>query len=198
MQEVYDFIDHESMDAGKMFRISGGEPLVMKYPPFKKIMEHAKLRGIFRSIATNMSLPDRMEKILLEDDIEYLAGDFKAPPRYWERVTGMPGKVIENVMQSWKTWGEFSDKTPAECRIMVFPFTTWDDVTWIIKHLNTAPIIVLRGFRRVDWLELESTTPKHIFQIAKKVNQEDRIPTLVRMKWNKGTYLVKNEEITEA
>lgn len=197
IEDVYNFIDQESRDPHKMFRISGGEPIVMNTQLFKEIMEYTKIKGMLRSIATNMSLPDRLAEILIEKDIEYLAGDFKAPPRYWEYVTGMPIKWIDRVMQSWRTWSEFRDKIPVECRIMIFPFTTLDDVKWIINHLYTKPIIVLRGYSEIEGLNEQSTSPNYVFSIAKKINLEYGFPTFVRIKWKTGSYFVENEEIKE-
>ena len=191
LSEIYDFIEKQENET-TMIRVSGGEPLIAPSKLLDYIFEKAKRNNFVVSIATNMSLPKRLERILPK--LDYLAGDFKASKRYWEKVTKMPLDFYFSTKLSWIKWAE--SKADGEIRINIFPFTNFDDVKEImdfIIKLKRVPTIVFRAFRSVSWLNWPSTSNDHIIDLAEKTSKFYTLPIIVRLHWKKGTLIISEK-----
>ena len=84
IEEIYEKIDiaHDFIDA---VNISGGEPLVQTEEVIK-ILKYAKNLGLKTKIDTSGVYPDKLEKILKENILDYVAMDIKAPFDKYKQV----------------------------------------------------------------------------------------------------------------
>lgn len=194
VDEVFKFIEKNAKKS-IMFRISGGDPITMKLDDYIMFMTYARNSGVLTSIATNMSVPRKINKMI--DYVDYVAGDLKAPLRYWRYVVGNSERQYYNEIESWKML--LSDDYPlCEIRFPVFPFTTTTDFLEAIRPIRDLiesdkdrPVIVLRAYRKVDsFKQHESTSPEHIISVAKNISRHLDRPVLVRIKWRYGTLLI--------
>lgn len=65
--------------------ITGGEPLLQ--PDIDSFISHIKALGFKVKLDTNGSFPDRLEKIIKEGDIDYIAMDVKSPLGKYAEIT---------------------------------------------------------------------------------------------------------------
>lgn len=65
--------------------ITGGEPLL--HPDADKFISHIKALGFAVKLDTNGSFPDRLEKIIKDGDVDYIAMDIKSPLNKYLMVT---------------------------------------------------------------------------------------------------------------
>lgn len=72
--------------------ISGGEPTLHQALP--KFLAALKDMGYATAIHTNGYFPDRLRRILKKGLTDYVAMDVKAPPRVYDRITGIPESTI--------------------------------------------------------------------------------------------------------
>ncbi|OQB06359.1 MAG: molybdenum cofactor biosynthesis protein A [bacterium ADurb.Bin212] len=64
--------------------ITGGEPLL--WETTRSLVSHIKALGFAVKLDTNGSFPDRLETIIKDGDLDYIAMDIKAPLSNYERV----------------------------------------------------------------------------------------------------------------
>lgn len=65
--------------------ITGGEPLLQ--PDIDQFISHIKALGFKVKLDTNGSFPDRLQEIIKEGDIDYIAMDIKSPLDKYQAVT---------------------------------------------------------------------------------------------------------------
>ncbi len=101
--EVFEFLEARY---GKLTGIclTGGEPLLQ--PDAGKFISHMKALGFDVKLDTNGSFPDRLEKIIKDGDVDYIAMDIKSPISKYSRTagakieTGKIKKSIKLIMES--------------------------------------------------------------------------------------------------
>lgn len=83
-EEIYKFLDTR---VGKLkgVCITGGEPLLQN--DISEFISHIKAMGFKVKLDTNGSFPDKLEKIIEDGDISYLAMDIKSPLHKYETVS---------------------------------------------------------------------------------------------------------------
>nr|WP_321502564.1 anaerobic ribonucleoside-triphosphate reductase activating protein [uncultured Dethiosulfovibrio sp.] len=69
--------------------VSGGEPTLQD--DLEDFLKSIKELGLLVKLDTNGSLPDRLEKLLKEDLLDYVAMDVKAPLKDYPKVAGAEG-----------------------------------------------------------------------------------------------------------
>jgi len=97
-KQIFDFLESRY---GKLtgICITGGEPCMQ--PDIDKFITHIKALGFDVKLDTNGSFPDRLEKIIKDGDVDYIAMDIKAAfPKYW-KTAGLinPKSEIRNPKQ---------------------------------------------------------------------------------------------------
>jgi len=102
-KQLFDFLKNRY---GKLtgICITGGEPLLQ--PDCDKFISHMKALGFDVKLDTNGSFPDRLEKIIKDGDVDYIAMDIKSPIDKYQMVTGVENsgesirKSIRLIMES--------------------------------------------------------------------------------------------------
>ncbi len=67
--------------------VTGGEPLLQ--PNIETFLKKVKEMGYLVKLDTNGSMPERLQQILQEGLVDYVAMDYKAPLRAYSRVAGV-------------------------------------------------------------------------------------------------------------
>lgn len=190
LAEIVEFIQAQN-EKETMIRISGGEPLIAPFDFLNFIFQESKKRGLITSIATNMSSPEKLERLLPR--IDYLAGDFKAPKRYWEQVTGADLDFYYSMQESWRKWAK--SKKDGEMRFVIFPFTQFEDIKELLDFvvsLSKTPTVVFRAFKSVPWLKWPSVKKDKILKLAKRAYDYYGLPIICRITWKKRTAIVSD------
>jgi len=83
-KEIFDFLESRY---GKLtgICITGGEPCMQ--PDIDKFISHLKALGFDVKLDTNGSFPDRLEKVIKDGDVDYIAMDIKSPLEKYPLVT---------------------------------------------------------------------------------------------------------------
>ena len=112
---------------------TGGEPLL--HPDLHDLIREIRGMGFAVKLDTNGTFPDRLQALIDEGLLDYVAMDIKnAPDRYAETV-GVPGFDVKNIEQSVRILQ--SGKVPFEFR------------TTVVRELHTA-----KDFQKIaDWLQ---------------------------------------------
>jgi pyruvate formate lyase activating enzyme len=94
-----DFFDFLTSRLGKLqgVCVTGGEPLL--HPDVDKFISHIKALGFAVKLDTNGSFPDRLEKIIKDGDVNYIAMDIKSPLHKYEAVTNSKLKSKNSKLQ---------------------------------------------------------------------------------------------------
>ena len=94
-----DFFDFLTSRLGKLqgVCVTGGEPLL--HPDADKFISHIKALGYAVKLDTNGSFPDRLEKIIKDGDVNYIAMDIKSPLHKYEAVTNSNLKSQNSKLQ---------------------------------------------------------------------------------------------------
>lgn len=92
--DAKDFVDY--------FHVTGGEPTLQYRALAELFREVGEETGLPLSLDTNASLPDILQKILSEVEVEHVAIDVKAPlssPEKYAVATGMPAGVMKRMVE---------------------------------------------------------------------------------------------------
>ena len=186
LAEIADFIHNIDADT-EMLRVSGGDPVTMPLDVWEFIRGEAAAADVAVSVATNMSSRPHVERVYTQ--LDYVAGDFKGTPRYWEKVTSRSLGYLERTIRNWQLL--LQSDVEAEARIPVFPFTTADDIDWIVRRLvsvrTNGLAIVLRNYSPVSWLDWEPTNPEFVLAQAYRVATTYNVNVVARMRWRTRT-----------
>jgi pyruvate formate lyase activating enzyme len=84
-KQIFDFLESRY---GKLSGIcvTGGEPLFQ--PDCDKFVAHLKALGFDVKLDTNGSFPERLESIIENGDIDYIAMDIKSAPTKYDKTVG--------------------------------------------------------------------------------------------------------------
>lgn len=96
VSSIFDFLEsrRNKLDA---VTISGGEPT--EHKDLSIIIRDIKNMGFLVKLDTNGSRPEILEKLIVDNLIDYLAMDIKAPFTKYNKITGVPVK-IEKIKES--------------------------------------------------------------------------------------------------
>lgn len=96
-QQIFDFLESRY---GKLtgICITGGEPLFQS--DCDKFISHVKALGFKVKLDTNGSFPERLEKIIKDGDVDYLAMDIKSSIPKYKDVTKV--EVVDKIKKSIK------------------------------------------------------------------------------------------------
>lgn len=123
--------------------ITGGEPLINH--DISDFIKSIKKLGYYVKLDTNGSFPDRLEGLVDEGIVDYVAMDIKNTPEKYGITVGKGDFDIEPVLESV----EFlkSGQVPYEFRTTVtFEYHTLYDIECIGKWLEGAPKYFLQNF----------------------------------------------------
>ena len=127
--------------------ISGGEPLL--HNNLEGFIDKVKALGFLVKLDTNGSFPDKMEALIKNGKIDYVAMDIKNAPEKYAKTIGMPEydiTPIEKSMQVLRT-GEI----PYEFRTTVVrEFHALDDLLSIARWISRADKFYLQSFVNSD------------------------------------------------
>ncbi len=122
--------------------ITGGEPLLQN--DLVEFVGRVKEMGYFVKLDTNGSYPDKLERLLAENLIDYIAMDVKAPPGKFYMIAKGNAR-IEDVMESITII--LNCNIDYEFRTTVMKnFLTKDDIICIAKLISGAKRYVLQKF----------------------------------------------------
>ena len=137
--------------------ISGGEPLL--HDDLEVLLRIIKDRNLLIKIDTNGAFPDRLQKLLEQDLLDYVAMDVKGPLEKYDEITASAVKT-ENLIRSIdliKTSGK-----EHVFRTTVVPgFVDADGIEAIGRMLDGAKFFQIQQFEPVDTLDksFEKITP---------------------------------------
>ena len=127
--------------------ISGGEPLLQA--GLAAFCRQAARLGLKLKLDTNGSLPERLEPLLRENLLDYVAVDVKGPPG---RLRGIARSALDeaHLVRSVETTVEMLKRSgvPFELRTTVVPgLLEEDDLDRLAAWMRGAPRLVLQQFR---------------------------------------------------
>ena len=168
IEEIYEKIDtaYDFIDA---VNISGGEPLVQTEDVIK-ILKYAKKLGLKTKIDTSGVYPEKLEKILKENILDYIAMDIKAPFNKYPEIIN--ADIGENVKKSMNIANQYN--VYLECRTTYVPkLLNEKDIINIAKTVN-CNTYTLQQFRNRVVLdeklkEIEDPNPSELKEIALKI-----------------------------
>jgi len=115
--------------------ITGGEPLLQ--PDVKAFIKEVKEMGYSVKLDTNGSNPQRLEELLSEGILDYVAMDYKAPIEKYDSIVG--AEVNKDYIR--KTLALIAKcGLPYEVRTTLFRGLTTSEVLRMMKELNTYGI----------------------------------------------------------
>ncbi len=129
--------------------ITGGEPLLQRDLPefIRKIRE----KGFQVKLDTNGSFPERLEELLRQGLVEYVALDVKISPEEYDALSGFPGSR-ERVKASLEILRNGS--IPFECRTTLVPrFHSKKTLANLGTWIQGVPLWVLQRFRQGKTLD---------------------------------------------
>ena len=122
--------------------ITGGEPCLQGDLPV--FLQKIKEMGCLVKLDTNGSFPERLNEIIDQNLIDYLAIDIKGPLEKYEKIVGVPfatEKIVETIKIA------FSSKINCEFRTTVVKsLLNKDDLKKIGKLIKGARLYVLQKF----------------------------------------------------
>jgi len=123
--------------------ISGGEPLL--HDNLEGFIDKVKELGFLVKLDTNGSFPDKLERLIKNGKLDYVAMDIKNEPDKYAKTIGLPEydiSPIEKSMQILRT-----GMIPYEFRTTVVrDFHTLDDMLSIARWIPWAEKYYLQGF----------------------------------------------------
>ncbi len=123
--------------------VTGGEPLLQgDLPDFLRTI---RARGFEIKLDTNGSFPERLEGVLQEGLVEYVALDVKTSPEEYDDLSGFPGsrKMLEASLKILRKGG-----IPFECCTTLVPrFHSKEILKDLGAWIQGVPLWVLQRFR---------------------------------------------------
>ncbi|MBL7141967.1 anaerobic ribonucleoside-triphosphate reductase activating protein [Patescibacteria group bacterium] len=127
--------------------ITGGEPLINKKEDLIRFIKKAKKLGLKIGIETNGTNPKMIQFLIVNDLVDYLAMDIKAPliQERYDQITG--GKVdLKNIKKSVKII--IDSEIDSEFRTTVVPgLLNQDDILKITQDIKGAKKYYLQQFQ---------------------------------------------------
>ena len=155
--------------------ITGGEPLMQ--PGTVELCRKLMRLGLKIKLDTNGSLPDKLEHLLEEDLLDYVAVDVKGPPRKIQTISGtkIPGtklvSALESTVERLRKAG-----IPHELRTTVVPgLLEPDDLHALGVWMRGASRFVLQQFRPGKTLDplfqdLSPHPPQYLRELASSLS----------------------------
>lgn len=146
-----DFFEFLESRRGKLDAvcITGGEPLLQKET--RRFIEKVKDMDYKVKLDTNGSFPDRLERLISEELIDFVAMDVKSSPGNYSRETGKEIK-LEPILQSIEEIKRFEGRK--EFRTTVVPTLSFKDIESIVELLDSDQRLVLQKFKVPEGKEL--------------------------------------------
>jgi len=124
--------------------ISGGEPLIQD--DLEAFICEVRNLGFSVKLDTNGSVPQKLEKLIVSDAIDYIAMDIKNSPEKYALTTGLPGFDISPVKESKNLL--LSCKVPFEFRTTVVrEFHTEEDLLAIAGWISGTGKYFIQSFK---------------------------------------------------
>jgi len=139
--EIFEFLETRK---GKLdaVTITGGEPTM--HPDLGEFIKKLKAMGFLVKLDTNGSLPEQLEKIIKEGNIDYIAMDIKSPLSLYGRTVARPVD-IEAIQESAQLI--MASPVPYEFRTtLVKGMLSQGDIRQIGREIQGAKLYVLQKF----------------------------------------------------
>ena len=134
-QNILDYLDkYKDMIDGVV--LTGGEPLI--HTNIVDLITTIKWRGFSVKLDTNGSNPELLNVLLLNDYIDYVAMDIKAPPHLYPEFVGYSN--YENIKKSIELLK--TTKVPHEFRITLYSALTKEMVVQMIKMVPGETVYI--------------------------------------------------------
>ncbi len=149
--------------------LTGGEPLMQK--DIELFIRKIKKMGYLIKLDTNGFYPEKLEKLINQKLIDYIAMDIKAPPEKYEKITGVKvnTKKIEKSFKLIKNSG-----LDYEFRTTLIPgFLNKKDVLNIAKWTKGGKKYYLQNFKPGKTIKAGSAkaySEKDLLEILKAVS----------------------------
>lgn len=152
--------------------ISGGEPFFQK--ELKSFLKEVKKMGYLVKIDTNGSFPDRLEEVIKENLVDYIAMDIKAPFEKYSLITRVNVNIpelkrsIKIIRNSGK---EYEFRTTVLKRFLKF-----EDIVKILECIDKDRNYRIQRFRfspkiRENFLKNLEYRESEIDEFKKKINE---------------------------
>ena len=122
--------------------ITGGEPLLQ--PDLNKFLSRVKALGYLIKLDTNGSLPSRLEEVIRNHLVDYIAMDIKSSPDHYERVIRASidtGKILESIRLIMESGVNYEFRTTVVKNLLYK-----DDFLKIGPLIKNACLYVLQRF----------------------------------------------------
>ena len=168
-EEVKKDIDH-SADFIDAVVISGGEPL-MQLDALIELFTYIKSIGLKTKLDTSGIYPEKIEKLLELELLDFVSLDIKAPFEKYKKVTG--AKVGSQVKKSMKLLNN-DDNVRLEVRTTYVPtLHTKKDIHNLVSDVE-GDIYTIQQFRNKNVLdpaleEVEVPNPHDLIKLAKEI-----------------------------
>jgi pyruvate formate lyase activating enzyme len=123
--------------------VTGGEPL-LHFQELKKFLKKVKKLGYLVKLDHNGSLPEKMEILIKEGLVDYIALDVKAPKEKYNFLTSIKD-IWQKVDKSIKILKE--SKINYEFRTTLAPFLDEKDILKIVDWIKPARAYYLQRFQ---------------------------------------------------
>jgi len=160
----------DSLDYLDAIVITGGEPLVQLNEVIK-VLEYAKSLNLKTKLDTSGIYPEKLEKLLKLDLLDYIALDVKAPFNKYKEIIGSDiGNCVKDSMDLINNY----DKVTLELRTTYVPnLLNEKDIQEIASSVK-GDIYTLQQFRNINVLDeslndVESPNPHELEKIAKSL-----------------------------
>ncbi|MCL2663526.1 MAG: anaerobic ribonucleoside-triphosphate reductase activating protein [Oscillospiraceae bacterium] len=127
--------------------IGGGEPLL--HEGLESFIDKIKALGFLVKLDTNGSFPDKLENLIKNGEIDYVAMDIKNAPEKYAKTIGMAEYDISPIEKSMKIL--HAGAVPYEFRTtVVHEFHSLDDLLSIARWISWADKYYLQSFINSD------------------------------------------------
>ncbi|WP_459202234.1 anaerobic ribonucleoside-triphosphate reductase activating protein [Methanococcus sp. CF] len=180
-EEVFNSMDLMFAEA---LVISGGEP-TLQPEAVLELAKIAKEKGFPVKLDTNGTNPDLVEKLILNNLLNYVAIDVKAGFENYEKITGYKKEIKENILKIVNTCK--NNKIFVECRTTFIPeLMGKSDIEEIAKTVKDCDLYSIQQFDQEHSYDKELAKIKPISEtelinlgkIAKKYIENVKIKTL--------------------
>jgi len=152
--------------------VTGGEPTLQ--PDLIDFIKKIKAMGLLVKLDTNGKRPDVLEKVLVENVLDYIAMDIKAPLNDYYKATPSTKESTEVLLNSIELIR--NSGVPYEFRTTVIPQLSLEDIRTIAQTVKGATALYLQQYN--DSKGIHPHEPDFFVEAQKIANEY--VPTFTR------------------
>ena len=161
-EDIFAFLEKRLPLQGALC-ITGGEPA--RQEDLSGFLAIAKKRGLKIKLDTNGTFPERLEQLLEEGNLDYVAVDFKAPRQKYDLLTGSSGveaiDIYAKVKKTVSLLRDTTKKSSANSSASGYPAPGYELRTTVVPTLldENDLIVIARELEGVSRLVLQQFQP---------------------------------------